>query len=477
MDMGYLDYGGGPVPAMAGRHGAAGEAMAGMPGMEHGVGHEADGTSVADLRTGDSRAADAVFDLTARKQRFRLPTGEQVDGYTVNGRSPGPTLRVHVGDLVEVHLHNANVPDGITLHWHGVDVPNGEDGVAGVTQDAVPPGGDFTYRWVAPHTGTYWYHSHQASHEQVIGGLFGGIEVLPRVSTSSTTRDGSTTTDVLAVVHTYDGTTTVDGHSGTQHVAAPPGRLVHLRVVNTDNGPQTVWADTPFRLVATDGYGVHGPTPVQGQSVGVPAGGRAELELTVPDDGAARVELLGGLSLVVGASGTTAPAVTQPRRQLDLLQYGTPAPVPFDTSHPDRSFTYSIGRRPGFLDGHPGMWWSVNGHLFPDMPMFVVEEGDVVRIHYENHSGDVHPMHLHGHHAVVLDRNGKPVTGSPWWFDSLDVRDGESYDIAFVADNPGIWMDHCHNLKHAAQGLVTHLMYAGVTEPFRIGGDAGNEPE
>ena len=41
----------------------------------------------------------------------------------------------------------------------------------------------------------------------------------------------------------------------------------------------------------------------------------------------------------------------------------------------------------------------------------------------------------------------------------------------------GIWMDHCHNLKHARQGLVTHLMYAGVTEPYRVGGKADNEPE
>jgi FtsP/CotA-like multicopper oxidase with cupredoxin domain len=86
-------------------------------------------------------------------------------------------------------------------------------------------------------------------------------------------------------------------------------------------------------------------------------------------------------------------------------------------------------------------------------------------------------MHLHGHHALVLARNGERATGSPWWVDSLNVQDGESYDIAFVADNPGIWMDHCHNLPHATQGLVAHLMYEGVTEPFRVGGDSDNQPE
>jgi FtsP/CotA-like multicopper oxidase with cupredoxin domain len=123
------------------------------------------------------------------------------------------------------------------------------------------------------------------------------------------------------------------------------------------------------------------------------------------------------------------------------------------------------------------MWWTVNGHIFPDMPMFVVAEGDVVVIHLSNHSGVTHPIHLHGHHAVVLDRNGKASSGTPWWVDSLDVADGDSYDIAFVAGNPGIWMDHCHNLIHASQGLVTHLMYLGVTEPYRVGDPRDNQPE
>ena len=65
----------------------------------------------------------------------------------------------------------------------------------------------------------------------------------------------------------------------------------------------------------------------------------------------------------------------------------------------------------------------------------------------------------------------------PWWFDSLEVQNGESFDVAFVADNPGLWMDHCHNLKHAREGLVTHLMYDGVTTPYRLGDETGNTPE
>jgi FtsP/CotA-like multicopper oxidase with cupredoxin domain len=94
-----------------------------------------------------------------------------------------------------------------------------------------------------------------------------------------------------------------------------------------------------------------------------------------------------------------------------------------------------------------------------------------------NDSGDVHPMHLHGHHAIVLSRNGEPATGSPWVVDSLNVGDGETYEVVFLADNPGIWMDHCHHLDHAAEGLVAHLAYDGVTASYEIGGPAENEPE
>ena len=71
------------------------------------------------------------------------------------------------------------MPGGITLHWHGVDVPNAADGVAGVTQDAVPVGGEHVYRFRARQAGTFWYHSHQVAHEQVARGLFGALVITP----------------------------------------------------------------------------------------------------------------------------------------------------------------------------------------------------------------------------------------------------------------------------------------------------------
>ena len=462
MDMGYADYGGGPRGSMSGHaHGdpGGGTAVGGPP------------VSVADLTVDPDTPADVTVDLVAEKGRFTLDSGREVDGYTINGQSPGPPIEAEQGDLVEVHLRNESVPDGITLHWHGVDVPNAEDGVAGVTQDAIGPGGDYTYRFVADDAGTYWYHSHQVSHEQVVGGLLGPIVIHPE-------RPDRDTVDAVALTHLYSGTRTLNGEEGDVPFVAEPGQRVRVRVVNTDNGPVEVWAGQDYRVLAIDGRDLNAPTPVSEQAITVTAGGRADLEVTVPEDGsAARVEVGGSTALLVGPSGAQAPEVEQPRDEVDLLHYGSPAPLGFDPERPTRTFEYSIGRRPGFVKGRPGLWWSINGHLYPDVPMFVVHEGDVVVMRIDNHSGDVHPMHLHGHHAVVLSRDGEKATGSPWWVDSLNVRDGESYDIAFVADNPGVWMDHCHNLKHAVQGLLAHLMYDGVTTPYRIGGAASNEPE
>lgn len=451
MDMGTMDPGTGPGPG-TGSAASAGSAIGGR--------------SVAELTGPSTGTPDLAVELVARKQRFTLASGERENGYTLNGSSPGPALQVRQGGLVQVTLRNVNVPAGVTLHWHGVDVPNAEDGVAGVTQDAVLPGRSFVYRFVARQAGTYWYHSHQVAHEQVRDGLFGTLVVLPEPAVAGR--------DVVAPVHTYAGRRTLGGRTGVTAVAAQAGDRVRVRLVNTDNGLLESWVSGgPFRVVAVDGRDLDGPTDLRGTGIPVAAGGRMDVLVTVP----ARIDVGGGAALAIGPPGHTPAVQPEPAREMDLLTYGRPAPLPFDPGRAAHHFEYRIGRRIGVVDGKPGFWWTINGHLFPHVPMFMVREGDVVRMTISNDSGAVHPMHLHGHHALVLSRNGVPSTGSPWWVDSLSVSDGQRYEIAFVADNPGVWMDHCHNLDHANDGLVAHLAYTGVTDPFVIGGHAANAPE
>ncbi|WP_232828657.1 multicopper oxidase family protein [Kribbella monticola] len=439
MDMGYADYGGGP----AGMH------------QHHG------GTSVTSL-AGPAGSPSVVVMLVARKQKFSLASGESVDGFTLNGTSPGPLIRARLGDLVQVTLVNESVSSGVTLHWHGVDVPNAEDGVAGITQDAVPVGGQHVYRFRASQAGTYWYHSHQVSSKEVRDGLFGPLVI----GAPGAARE------VVAAIHTYDGKRTINGHTGSASIALPAGTPVRVRVINTDNSLiRTGLVGTPYKVLAVDGRDLVGPT-LTTAAFPLAAGARVDLEASVPEGGALRLDA-GSASLVFG----TNPTGTLSADTVDLLTYGTPSHVDLATARPTRTFDYRIGRRIGFLDGKPGLWWTINGHKYPDVPMFMVSAGDIVRMRISNTSGQSHPMHLHGHHALVLTRNGTPSTGTPWWTDTLEVANNETYEIAFHADNPGIWMDHCHNLPHATEGLMTHLAYFGVTTPYRLGGPTSNKPE
>jgi hypothetical protein len=174
MDMGYADYGVGAMDD-AGVSEPGGHMQGQMP--DHHM--AATPRPITDMVADPARPADVWVDLVTRQQMLSVG-GRSIPGFTVNGTSPGPEIRARQGQLIEVHLRNESVADGVTLHWHGLNVPNAMDGVAGVTQDAVPVGGEFTYRFVADQAGSFWYHSHQVSNPQVAGGLLGSLVVMPK---------------------------------------------------------------------------------------------------------------------------------------------------------------------------------------------------------------------------------------------------------------------------------------------------------
>jgi FtsP/CotA-like multicopper oxidase with cupredoxin domain len=222
---------------------------------------------------------------------------------------------------------NESVIAGATLHWHGIDVPNAADGVAGITQDAVPVGGRAAYRFEAADAGTYWYHSHQVSHDQVVRGLLGAIVIDP-----ASPADASAVLDVTALLHVYGGQHTLNGRVADERVDAPPGASVRVRVINTDQGTAAVWSDAPFRVVATDGHEVNEPTDVDGQRLLIPAGGRADVAVRAPQHGSVGLHVGGARSILIGDPEASAPSAPQPSETLDLLAYGMPAPLGLDPS-------------------------------------------------------------------------------------------------------------------------------------------------
>jgi FtsP/CotA-like multicopper oxidase with cupredoxin domain len=448
MDYAVADYGG----ARHTRHAAAGDSLDRFTGPKQG-------------------RPDFARTLTAQKATVRLSSGKEIDAWTFDGRLPGPELRVRQGDLVAVTLVNRDIDAGVSIHWHGVDVPNREDGVAGVTQNAVRPGESYTYRFRANQVGTFWYHTHQNAAKGVRRGLYGALVILPRAR-----RPGL---DLVAAVHTFPGVVTIGSSDRTDRRPAPPGTRVRLRLLNTDSSAQRLVLDgTPFRVAAIDGTDLHGPQQIEDRTIELGAGARYDLTFTMPATPVRLAVSGSGAALELGPlqEGKAPPA--KAGEIFDPAGYGTAASTPFNVSSRfDRSFEVDIGKRIGFIDGRPGRHWSVNGKLWPRTPMYVVHTGDLVRMKISNDSGATHPMHLHGHHFLVLTRDGKQLFGSPWWTDTLNVKDGERYEVGFRATNPGVWMFHCHNLPHAAGGLTMHVVYDGVTTPYRAGGAAHNHPE
>jgi FtsP/CotA-like multicopper oxidase with cupredoxin domain len=416
------------------------------------------GRSVADLRGAGAPAPGGTVRrhvLAAKKATVRLPSGRDVDAWAFNGEVPGPAITAIQGDLIEVRLRNTDIDDGVTLHWHGYDVPCGEDGAPGVTQDVVAPGQEFGYRFRADQVGTYWYHTHHASHVGVYKGLYGTLVVTPR--------DAAEQVDLTLPVHTFDGTVVIAGSD--EHTVAA-GTRVRLRLINTDSDPHRfALAGAPFRVAAVDGRDLHQPGEVSGVGLRLPAGGRYDLVFAMPDRSVAlMLDDARGLWLRSGGEPPDQDIAGWP--ELDLLRYGTPAAAPFDADAADRHFTMVLDRGVAMVDGSPAFAQTVNGRGHPSIPDQLVAEGETVRFTVVNRSLETHPWHLHGHSVLILSRDGTPSSGSPLWMDTFDVRPGEVWEVAFRAANPGIWMNHCHNLPHAHQGMMLRLRYEGVTTQF-----------
>jgi FtsP/CotA-like multicopper oxidase with cupredoxin domain len=114
------------------------------------------------------------FDLEAKIVKWEVAPGKLVDAWTYNGVVPAPEIHVNNGDKVRIVLTN-HLTESTSLHLHGIRVPNAMDGVDPYTQPPIPPGGTFTYEFVAKGPAVGIYHSHHDAQLQVPNGLFGAF--------------------------------------------------------------------------------------------------------------------------------------------------------------------------------------------------------------------------------------------------------------------------------------------------------------
>ncbi|MEH7238983.1 multicopper oxidase family protein [Bacillus sp. JJ1562] len=451
--------------------------------MAHGDHHQHHSkmVEVKDL-TGDiSAPADKNFVLVAEQKEISLQSGKKVKAWLYNG-TIAPQLRVKEGEMIEIKLENKDIESGITIHWHGYNVPNAMDGVPGMTQDVVKPGESFTYKFHANQVGTYWFHSHQQASEQVKKGLFGSLIVETKGETEPVDED------ITVINHRWetdlDKTMSFGLFDDSQLKQVQPGDKVRLRIINTDNlSRKYLLQGVDYKIFSIDGVPIMNPGQIFDKNAfKVAAGGRYDVIFTMPEnpvqfkignfsDKHSPSIIFNENSNMEDVEFKEESDIFSPENYGDVLENNLT-----ETKQFDREFKMIFSNEMGFYNGKPNFLWTINGEVFPHTPTFIVKEGEKIKTTFVNRSFTEHPMHLHGHHMTVLRKNGEKVK-TPWITDTLNVRPGESYDVAFVADNPGMWMDHCHNLPHASVGMMLHLMYDQVTPSYEMGTRSGNLPD
>jgi FtsP/CotA-like multicopper oxidase with cupredoxin domain len=231
-----------------------------------------------------------VFDIEASIIRWNILPDVAVEAYAYNRQVPGPRLQLTEGDHVRINFHNA-LPESTTVHWHGLILPNEMDGPAKITQDPVPPGGNYIYEFTVGQSGTYFYHSHDHPDRQQALGLYGALLISPKDAATEVKADLDYTIQLQEWLKrewlTYPAMLmeggmpnyfTINGkaYPSTDAIAMKVGQTIKLRFIGTNNNfvhPMHVHGG-PFQVVAVDGVTLNDSARFQADTVNVGPGQR-----------------------------------------------------------------------------------------------------------------------------------------------------------------------------------------------------------
>lgn len=437
-------------------------------------------------------AATARLDLTAAPARIDLG-GIQVDTWAYGGSVPGPLLRLKAGDRLSANVHNG-LPAPTTVHWHGVALRNDMDGVPNLTQPAIAASTSKLYEFTAPDPGTYWFHPHvgtqldrglyapliiddpreplsyDAEHVVVLDDWLDGTGRTPDselqtlksggmgqmnmggMSRSSSQLLGGDAGDVTYPHYLINGRIPAAANT----VTFKPGTRLRLRIINAGG-------DTAFRVALgghrltvthTDGYPVE---HVDTDALLIGMGERFDALVTLADGmfpltAVAEGKTGAAMEIIRTGSGTPPPPDTRPNelngRVISGLQLQADRSVLIPNRRPDRTHPIALG---GDMSGYR---WTINGQVYGKNGTLQLRQGERVRLVMRNNTSMFHPMHVHGHTFQL-----RPAAGTGARKDTVMVLPGQTVTADLVADNPGQWLVHCHNIYHGEAGMMTVLSY------------------
>ncbi len=415
--------------------------------------------------------------LVVEPTDISLIEGTTTPAWCFNGGYPAPVLRVRQHQPVRISVTN-RLAEPTTIHWHGLRIPIEMDGVPFLSQRPIGPGETFIYEFTPPDAGTFWYHPHMNSVEQLGKGLVGVLiveevedpgfdsEIVLGLKNWHVRPDGSF--DLLsrprytARMGTPGQLLTVNGLQNPDY-DVPAGGAVRLRLANLDNTLtyHITSSDPEARILAIDGNPVaqspllteHAMGPGMRLDIGFIAPGKGET-LRLMHQGQPLVSLTSAAGHLGRASLPSLPL--NPIPEPDLANAETlPFVFEWDASIVPVNHNGEVNR----------VFWTINRKAWEGMsqgdipePLARLERGRTYIFDLENLTQYHHPIHLHGHTFTVLDSDKRAIT--PFHTDTVLLGKNERVRAAFVADNPGRWMYHCHVIEHLKTGLMGYVEVA-----------------
>ncbi|WP_328776629.1 multicopper oxidase domain-containing protein [Streptomyces goshikiensis] len=510
----------------AGTGPATGQGSTGHGAMRHGGSAADTPPGYVDPAGPEVRAAEAArkatgplteVKVTATATPLDLGGGVSVRSWAYGDTLPGKEVRATAGGTLALTLAN-NLPEATSLHWHGLALRNDMDGVPGLTQRDIAPGGSFSYEFAVPTPGTFWFHPHTGVQQD--RGLYAPLIIEDPKEPLSYDKewvvvlddwldgvDGSTPDAVLASLRKgmaanhaahgpQAGKTAKPGTTGATRSGGPdrllmgsesdilgkeagdvayphylingrvpadpsvftakPGDRIRLRIVNAGG-------DTAFRIALgghqltvthTDGFPVE---PATTDCLLLGMGERYDVLVTAGDGVFPLTALAEGkgqaaLAVLRTGAGTAPTASTRPAelesRPLPADELKAAESVALDGREPDRTLQM---RLTGNMQRYN---WAFDNEPYTPEQRRPVKAGERVRIEFANSTPMWHPLHLHGH-TFALGTGGQGGARK----DTTIILPGQRLTVEFDADNPGLWMAHCHNVYHSESGMMTVLGY------------------
>lgn len=414
------------------------------------------------------------YELIAAPLDIELVPGHITPAWAFGGQAPGVELRCRQGERLRVRFINKlDVPT--TIHWHGIRLPLAMDGVPYVSQAPVLPGEYFDYTFITPDAGSFWYHPHVASSEQLGRGLVGALIVDERepsgfrheqtlnIKSWHVDEQGAFSAFSVPREAARGGTpgrlSTVNGvHAPTLDL--PAGQVVRLRLLNLDN-TLTYRLNLPgaqAQIYALDGNPVT-PRPL-GKEYWLGPGMRIDIGLQVPAAGTQLSLRNGPLRLATLRAQLSAEEAGDWPPALPANPIAEPDVAAAETLR--FNFEWAGAVSVGLAQGAAHSFWQINGQAWDindktcaDRPIARLQLGKSYIFELRNLSQYQHPIHLHGMTFKVLASNRKSII--PYFTDTYLLGKNERARVALVADNPGVWMFHCHVIDHMETGLMASI--------------------